>query len=135
MPFSIGELSARSGCKIPTIRYYEGVGLLPTGPRTEGGHRTYDEAALQRLVFVRRSRALGFTIEEVSSLLDLAGQNDRACAEVDAIATAHLDDVEQKIEALTAMRDALHDLIDQCQRTTILECRIIDALSPSEQPT
>jgi DNA-binding transcriptional MerR regulator len=129
--FSIGQLASRSGCKVPTIRYYEGVGLLPASPRTDGGHRVYGEEAVRRLVFIRRSRELGFTIDEVASLLDLSSDRDRSCAEVDAIASAHRDEIEQKIRALAAMREALDDLIDQCQQTTILECRVIDALSPA----
>ncbi|MEX2373295.1 MAG: helix-turn-helix domain-containing protein [Dehalococcoidia bacterium] len=127
--FSIGALAARSGCKVPTIRYYEGIGLLPESPRTEGGHRQYGDEAVKRLVFVRRSRKLGFTLQEVQSLLELSSDGARACVEVDAIASHHLSEVEHKIQSLTAMRDALSDLIEQCQRTTILECRVIDALS------
>jgi DNA-binding transcriptional MerR regulator len=129
--FSIGELAGRSACKVPTIRYYEQVGLLPSPARTEGGHRVYDDETVKRLVFIRRSRELGFTIEEVASLLDLSSDEERSCAEVDAIARRHRDDIEEKLRALAAMRDALDDLLDQCERATILECRVIDALSPA----
>lgn len=129
--FAIGELAARSGCKVPTIRYYEGVGLLPKSTRTEGGHRQYGNDAVQRLVFIRRSRELGFTVEEVRSLLNLSEDRGRPCAEVDEIASRHLAEVEERIQSLTSMRDALVDLVEQCQRTIILDCRVIDALSPA----
>lgn len=127
---SIGELANRSGCKAPTIRYYEDIGLLPESPRTEGGHRQYDDDAVKRLIFIKRSRELGFPLEEVRSLLELSVDRRRSCAEVDAIASGHLREVDERIGALAAMRDALADLIEQCQRTTILECRVIEALSP-----
>jgi len=128
--FSIGELAARSGCKVPTIRYYEGVGLLEQSSRTEGGQRRYGEDAVRRLVFVRRSRELGFSLETIQSLIDLSSDRDRSCTEVDVIATEHLAEIEDRLQSLVAMRDALSDVIDQCRRTTILECRVIDALSP-----
>lgn len=128
--FSIGELAARSGCKVPTIRYYEGVGLLEQSSRTEGGQRRYGEDAVRRLVFVRRSRELGFSLETIQSLIDLSRDRDRSCTEVDVIATEHLAEIEDRLQSLVAMRDALSDVIDQCRRTTILECRVIDALSP-----
>lgn len=128
--FSIGELAARSGCKVPTIRYYEGVGLLEQSSRTEGGQRRYGEDAVRRLVFVRHSRELGFSLETIQSLIDLSSDRDRSCTEVDVIATEHLAEIEDRLQSLVAMRDALSDVIDQCRRTTILECRVIDALSP-----
>lgn len=89
----IGQLAARSDCKVPTIRYYERIGLLDASPRTEGGHRIYGEDEVKRLVFIRRSRELGFSLEAVRSLLDLSTDRDRSCAEVDAIASEHLDEV------------------------------------------
>jgi len=129
--FSIGELARRSGCKVATIRYYEGSGLLAPSPRTSGGHRQYGDEAVRRLVFIRRSRELGFTLDEIRSLLELAGDEERACAEVDAMASAHVQEIDEKIASLTAMRDALVDVLDQCARTTIHECRVVDALSPA----
>lgn len=129
--FSIGELGRRSGCKVATIRYYEDIGLLAPSPRTSGGHRQYGDDAVHRLVFIRRSRELGFTLDEIRSLLELARQEERSCAEVDALASAHVQEIDQKIESLAAMRDALTAVLDECERTTIHECRVIDALSPA----
>jgi DNA-binding transcriptional MerR regulator len=127
---SIGQLSSRSGCKIPTIRYYEDIGLLSVPARTERGHRLYGEDDLNRLVFILRSRELGFSIEEVRSLIDISTDRDRPCEEIDAIASKHLEETTEKIRNLTAMQEALVDLVDQCRRTTVVECRVIEALSP-----
>lgn len=133
---SIGELAAQTRCKAPTIRYYEDIGLLEQAERTDGGQRRYDEDAARRLVFIRRSRELGFSLDTIRSLLDLSSDRNRPCAEVDAIATEHLAEVDERLALLMAMRAALGDLIDQCRHTTILECRVIDALSPlpTEEP-
>jgi DNA-binding transcriptional MerR regulator len=83
---------------------------------------------LKQLLFIRRSRELGFSLEAIRSLLDLSADRESSCAEVDAIASEHLDEILDKIRSLTAMRDALRDLIEQCRKTTIVECRVIDAL-------
>ena len=129
---SIGELGRATDTKIETIRYYERIGLLPAPPRTgTGKYRSYTKAHLGRLSFVRRSRDLGFTLDQIRALLDLADQRDRECAAVDAIAQQHLADVERKIADLTALRRELNHLIGQCQHGTVAECGIIEALSPS----
>jgi DNA-binding transcriptional MerR regulator len=127
---SIGQLGARTGCKVPTIRYYEDVGLLSKARRTEGGHRVYGEEDVRRLSFIQRSRKLGFSLDAVRSLIELSTNRDRSCAEVDLLATAHLNEVEDKIRLLSSMREALEDLVKQCRHTTIYECRVIEALSP-----
>ena len=127
---SIGQLSRLSDCRIPTIRYYEQIGLLPLPRRSEGGHRLYGEEALRRLVFIRRSRDLGFSLDAIRSLISLSEEQDRSCAEVDVIASARLAEVQEKLRALARMEDALEDLLEQCRHTTVLECRILEALSP-----
>jgi DNA-binding transcriptional MerR regulator len=128
---SIGELGRATDTKIETIRYYERIGLLPKPPRTgAGNYRSYTKDHLGRLSFVRRSRDLGFTLEQVRALLDLADQRERDCDAVDAIAREHLADVERKIADLTILRRELRDLIEQSCHGTIAECRIIEALSP-----
>ncbi|MFC5557057.1 MerR family transcriptional regulator [Methylobacterium iners] len=128
---SIGSLAAATGTKVETIRWYERVGLLPVPPRTEGNYRAYGEEHLRRLSFIRRSRDLGFTVEKVRELLTLADQRDRSCAEVDAIARAHLSEVEQKIADLTRLSRELRDVIGQCGCGSVAECNIIGALSPA----
>src|SRR3546814_13155525 len=87
---TIGDLAKATATKVETIRYYERIGLLPAPARTQGNYRSYTDDHLRRLSFVRRSRELGFAIEQVRALLDLADQRDRSCAAVDAIARDHL---------------------------------------------
>jgi len=127
----IGELARATGTKAETIRYYERIGLLPPPSRTAANYRSYGTAELARLSFIRRARALGFSIEQVSALIDLADRRDRSCDAVDALAREHLETIEAKIADLTALRRELADLIGQCREGTIAECRILDALAPS----
>ena len=131
---AIGDLARATGTKSETIRYYERIGLLPKPSRTAANYRSYGAADLARLSFIRRARALGFSIEQVSALLDLADRQDRSCDAVDALAKGHLQMIEAKIADLTALRRELADLIGQCRRGTIAECRILDALAPSPVP-
>jgi Cu(I)-responsive transcriptional regulator len=128
---AIGALARATGTKAETIRYYERIGLLPRPTRTAANYRSYGSAELARLSFIRRARALGFSIEQVSALLDLADRRDRSCGAVDALAKEHLETIEAKIADLSALRRELADLIGQCRRGTIAECRILDALAPS----
>jgi len=129
---SIGELAKRTRTKVETIRYYEGIGLLPEPVRTEGNYRSYDSAQLGRLSFIRRARDLGFSLDHVRELLDLADQRDRSCEAVDMIARQHLIEVERKIADLTALRDELSGVIGRCRRGTVADCRIIETLAPPE---
>lgn len=128
--FSIGDLAKTTETKVVTIRYYERIGLLPEPERTAGNYRSYSAAHLGRLSFIRRARDLGFSIEQVRDLLSLSDQRDRSCEAVDAIACAHLTEVDRKIADLQALRRELGSIIDQCGCGTIAECRIIEALSP-----
>ncbi|MBZ8134079.1 helix-turn-helix domain-containing protein [Afifella sp. IM 167] len=128
--FSIGDLAKATKTKVVTIRYYERIGLLPEPERTAGNYRSYSAAHLGRLSFIRRARDLGFSIEQVRDLLSLSDQRDRSCEAVDAIACAHLTEVDRKIADLQALRRELGSIIDQCGCGTIAECRIIEALSP-----
>jgi len=127
---TVGELAKSTGTKPETIRWYEKVGLLPVPPRTPGNYRAYGPAHLRRLSFIRRSRDLGFTIEEIRTLLGLADQRDRDCGDVDAIARQHLAEVEQKIADLTSLSAELRSVIGQCHGGKIEACRIIEALTP-----
>jgi len=130
MALTIGELGKATGTKAETIRYYERIGLLASPDRTQGNYRAYGKGALARLSFIRRSRDLGFSLDQVRELLALASQDQRDCASVDAIAGAHLAEVDRKIADLTALRRELNAVITSCQGGTIAECRILDALAP-----
>jgi Cu(I)-responsive transcriptional regulator len=127
---NIGELARATDTKPETIRYYERIGLLPPPPRTAGNYRDYSDAHVSRLSFTRRARDLGFSIEQIRALLDLADQRERSCEAVDVIAREHLMDVKRKLADLAALRRELDSLIRQCRHGTIAECRIIEALAP-----
>ena len=129
---SIGELSRRTGVKITTIRYYEGIGLLPDVPRTEGKRRLYDDAAVDRLAFIRRARKLGFEVEVIRELLNLSSQPQKSCAKVDTLAREHLKAVTSRIARLRALKKELETMIRSCAKGRISECRIVDVLSQHE---
>ena len=124
----IGELSRRTGCNIETIRYYEGITLLPA-PRRRGRFRFYDDDDVARLTFVRRARELGFTLVEVRALLGLAANGQAACEEVREISATHLSAVRGRIADLRAMERVLSAAVRQCDRGQQLSCPLIDALS------
>jgi len=126
---AIGALSQRTGSRVETIRYYEHVGLLPRPPRSPGGYRQYGREHLARLTFIRRARALGFSLDEVRRLLQLADERRRPCAEARAVAAAHLADVRAKITDLRRMERVLRETVSRCEAGTGSECALIDALS------
>jgi Cu(I)-responsive transcriptional regulator len=130
---TIGDLAKATGTKVETIRYYERIGLLPAPARTQGNYRAYDAKHIVRLSFIRRARDLGFTIEDVRALLSLSDQQDRSCESVDRIARAHLAEVDRKIADLKGLRRELATVIGQCRQGTIRDCRIIEALAPTER--
>lgn len=125
----IGELSRATGTNIETIRYYERIGLLPAPDRTAANYRSYGSAHRSRLSFVRHSRELGFTIEEIRSLLDLSDDPARDCGEADRIATRHLEQVEEKIAQLGLLRDELTRIVGRCRGGLAGDCRVIEALA------
>lgn len=124
----IGELSRATGTNIETIRYYERIGLLPAPHRTAANYRSYGEPHRARLAFVRHSRDLGFTIDEIRSLLDLSDDPGRDCSEADRIASRHLEQVEDKIAQLTRLRDELTRIVGRCRGGIAADCRVIEAL-------
>ncbi|NIR31128.1 MAG: helix-turn-helix domain-containing protein [Gammaproteobacteria bacterium] len=127
--FSIGALSGRSGVNVETIRYYERIGLLPDPPRTEGGHRLYGLEHVKRLAFIRRSRELGFSIEEIRALLDLVDSGAYTCGEVKSMTDRHLESVRSKIADLRKLERTLAGISSQCEGGEVPECPVIDALS------
>lgn len=129
----IGELSRATGTHIETIRYYERIGLLPAPSRTAANYRSYGDTHRARLAFVRHSRDLGFTIEEIRSLLDLSDHPERDCADADRIATRHLEQVEEKIAQLTLLREELSRIVGRCRGGIAADCRVIEALGDHAQ--
>lgn len=130
---AIGELGRRTGTKVETIRYYERIGLLCAPERTAGNYRAYGSDHLNRLSFIRRSRDLGFSLNQVRTLLDLSDDRKRPCSAIDAIAKEHLAEVDRKIADLQALQRELGSMIDQCRCGTVAECRIVEALSPPSE--
>lgn len=131
-PVAIGALAEATGVKVPTIRYYESVGLLPVPSRTEGNRRLYGEATVRRLRFIRHARELGFDVEAIRQLLELSDHPDRSCREVDGIAHGHLADIESRIVRLKALKTEISRMIKQCAKGTVADCRVIDALAHHE---
>lgn len=125
---TIGELSRRTGVNVETIRYFEKVGTISAPPRTEGGHRVYDEDHVRALGFIRRARELGFTPEEVRAILNLGGPGKACCSEVREIAAHHLKEVRAKIADLTEIEGLLASTIDQCSGGTNADCAVIDMI-------
>lgn len=124
----IGAVSQRTRVNIETIRYYERVGLLPRPRRTEGGYRLYDGSDVKRLAFIRRSRELGFGLDEIRALLKLADERPGTCAEVKALGERHLGDVEAKLADLRKMQRVLKELVSRCADGTVPDCPLIEAL-------
>lgn len=124
----IGAFSERTGCHIETIRYYERIKLLPKPPRSGGGHRLYDREQVKRLVFIRRSRELGFSLDEIRILLRLVDGKRYTCQEVKTITETHLADVKRKIADLRRLQKTLAAISGQCEGGLRPDCPIIDAL-------
>ena len=123
-----GELARQAGCNSETVRYYERVGLLPEPPRSAGGHRLYANDHLRRLIFIRRSRELGFTIDEIRNLLGLV-EGGYTCGEVRDATQAHLESIRRKIADLRKMERTLAGTASRCEGGTVPDCPVIDALS------
>jgi len=118
----------RTGCNVETIRYYERIGLMHSTSRSEGGHRLYAEPAVRRLGFIRRTRQLGFTLEEVRTLLRLVDGGRYTCAQVKGITIHHLDDVRRKVADLQKIERVLREMAAQCEGGRVPKCPVIDAL-------
>jgi MerR family mercuric resistance operon transcriptional regulator len=125
--FAIGELSRRTGCNIETIRYYERIGLLPH-PRRSGRYRNYEPEDAGRLAFIRRARELGFTLDEVRTLLALAAGGAGSCLEARTLAAAHLTDVRGRIADLRRMQRTLAEHVRACDAGDNVACPMIESL-------
>lgn len=126
---TIGKLAKAADVKVPTIRFYEQIGLLPVPDRTDSDRRVFDDAAIRRLAFIKHARQLGFPIEAIRTLLDLADHPDQACGEANTLANEQLVAVDAKIAQLTALRTELKRMADAGCRGSASDCRVIEALS------
>ena len=124
---TIGSLSKQSGVNVETIRFYERSGLLPPPQRTPSGYRSYRAEDVRRLRFIRRGRELGFSLEEIHQLLELAAQPQQPCASADRMVREHLDAIETRIRDLQNLRQELRKLCD-CRSAEAEHCRLLEAL-------
>lgn len=125
----IGELAKATATNVETVRYYEKIGILPKPARTSANYRSYGGDHLARLSFIRRARNLGFTLEALRELLTLSDDKEQSCKAIDAVARAHLAQVDLKISDLRALRSELSRIIVSCQQGTVADCKIIETLS------
>ena len=125
---AIGELSRLTGVNIETIRYYEKIKMLPAPLRTEGGHRVYGARETRLLVFIRRGRELGFTLDEIRALLDLGEPGKASCGEVREIARHHLTHIRSKIDDLAKLEKLLAKTIARCSGGKVPDCPVLDIL-------
>lgn len=128
---NIKDVASKAGLPAKTIRYYEDIGLI-SPDRAENGYRVFRDSDTQRLAFIARARALGFSIEECRALLDLYSDSSRSSADVKRLTEEHLRHIDQKIAALTDMRGTLQRLIHQCQGDSRPDCPILADLAGAE---
>lgn len=128
---NIGQAAKHSGLSAKMIRYYESIGLLHPAGRSASGYRTYATNDLHRLAFIRRARDLGFSLEEVGRLLALWQDRQRASADVKALASSHVQELNRKIAELSQLRDTLQSLVDHCHGDDRPDCPILSELESS----
>ena len=126
---NIGRLAARSGVPAKTIRYYEGIGLIPKARRSGGNYRTYDERDVATLRFIHRARSLGFPVADVEKLLALWRDQCRPSAKVRALALSHVAEIDRKLKELQSIRRTLTHLADCCRGDERPDCPILDELA------
>jgi MerR family copper efflux transcriptional regulator len=128
-PMNIGQAATASGVSAKMIRHYESVGLFPEAARTEAGYRQYTEREVNTLRFVRHSRDLGFSIEQIRELLGLWQDRARPSRQVKALAQAHIAELDAKLRELQAMKETLQNLVHCCHGDDRPDCPIIDTLA------
>ncbi len=129
MSMNIGEAAKSSGVSAKMIRHYESVGLVPETPRTESGYRQYTDKEVSTLRFIRQSRDLGFSIEQIRALLGLWQDRQRPSRQVRALAQAHIEELDEKLKELQSMKATLEHLVRCCLGDDRPECPIIDTLA------
>ena len=129
---TIGSLADRAGSNVPTVRYYEEIGLLPRPSRKSGGHRVYGEEDVRRLLLIKRCRDFGFPIEQVRQLVTLTNNLSRDCIEARDLAKAHLNAVRQKLKEMRALEKSLVGFVERCDATcaggSVGDCVILEEL-------
>jgi Cu(I)-responsive transcriptional regulator len=126
---NIGEAAKASGVSAKMIRHYESVGLFPEAHRTDSGYRQYSDKEVSTLRFIRQSRDLGFSIEQIRELLGLWQNRRRPSRQVKALAQAHIQELDQKLQELQTMKATLEHLVHCCSGDDRPDCPIIDNLA------
>lgn len=129
MTLTIGTAARQSGVKVPTIRYYEQIGLLPDAPRSGSNRRLFAPGDVRRLIFIRHARELGFDLNAIRALLSLHDHPDQSCASADSIASARLAEVQGKIAGLQALAAELERMLAGCAHGRVETCRVIETLA------
>jgi len=127
--YSIGQLSTKTGVKVPTVRYYEQIGILDQPGRNSGNQRRYDQGDVNRLTFVRHARDLGLPLEAIRQLVSLGEHPERSCADADRIAASQLVEVRQRIERLRRLEAELQRISTGCSNGTVRECYVLQSLA------
>jgi MerR family mercuric resistance operon transcriptional regulator len=130
----VGEVAKQAGVNLQTIHYYERLGLLPKPPRTGSNYRAYPTNAVLRVRFIKRAQELGFTLKEIKELLSLRAAPRTRCSDVRRRAEAKVQDIDEKVRTLQAMRRALTKLIGECSGIgPVTECPIVEALDSEDE--
>ncbi len=129
MAVPIGEAARASGVKVPTVRYYEQIGLLETPDRSTGNRRLYGKPDIARLAFIRHARELGFDLSDIRRLLFLQDKPNHSCAEADQLAKEHMIAVDRRIKSLVALKAELQRMVDGCAHGRIEDCKVIEVLA------
>lgn len=132
--FTIGTLSRRSDCSIDTIRYYERLRLMPPIPRSTGGHRLYNDTHLRRLRLIRRSRALGLSLEQTRALIKSAERNGVDCDSARSLLTAQVGRVRDRIREFRRLERTLSAMLDACADATRTNCRVLEGALADAEP-
>ena len=131
---NIGQAAKVSGISAKMIRYYEQIGLIPAAGRSNAGYRSYSDNDVERLKFIKRSRELGFSVAEITDLLDLWNNRNRQSADVKQLAQAHIHKLEERIRDLQQMAQTLQTLVDCCAGDHRPDCPILEGLKePSKE--
>jgi len=129
---NIGTVAEKTGVPAKTIRYYEDIGLIPPAHRGDNGYRTYGETDVETLRFIQKARRLGFSVKDVSNLIALWQDKNRASADVKAFAQSHIKEVEKRIAELESIRKTLVHLTQRCHGDDRPECPILEDLARGE---
>lgn len=131
--FSIGQLAVATGVKVPTIRYYEQIGLIDPPARTDGNQRRYGQPAVGRLRFIAHARAMGFPMPSLKAMLRIARHREAPCADIDELVSERLADVDERIDRLTRLRHELAGMLKSCRHGTVADCRAVEVLSDHDE--